>query len=269
MAGQNPPPDVQARFPDLAGQVAIVTGTSRGIGCGIARVLARQEMKLLLTARSEQAGQAFADELAEQGTEARFVSADVSSAEGAQSVFDAAIEQFGRVDLLVNNAAYTRSKAFLELDAEAFAASCLDNIRMTYHLSYAVAHHQADAGGGSIVHISSVGGLRAHRELAGYDASKGATDALTRSMAVDLAPAGIRVNAIAPGATRRRPTPPRLEPFYAEAGSHIPLGRAGEPEEIGWAVAFLASRAAAYITGQVLYVDGGLTSQLTPPSIWV
>lgn len=113
--------------------------------------------------------------------------------------------------------------------------------------------------GGAIVNISSVGGLRAHRGLAGYDASKGAIDALTRSMALDLAPFNIRVNAVAPGQTR--------------SGHHklegVPLGRAGTPEDVATAVAFLASEAASYITGQVLYVDGGLTAQLTPPGIFI
>jgi len=125
----------------------------------------------------------------------------------------------------------------------------------------------AERGGGCIINISSVGGLRAHRGLAGYDASKGAMDALTRSMAVDLAPHGIRVNAVAPGATRNRPLDARWEEKLAEKARGIPLGRVGRPEEIGAAVAFLASQAAAYITGQVLYVDGGLTAQLTPPGI--
>ncbi len=122
----------------------------------------------------------------------------------------------------------------------------------------------AQQAGGCIIHISSVGGLRAHRRLAGYDASKGAIDALTRSMAVDLAPHGIRVNAVAPGAIQTRPG--RQDRRPAEG---IPLGRLGQPEEIGEAVAFLASGAAAYITGQVVYVDGGLTVQLTPPNVFI
>ena len=116
-----------------------------------------------------------------------------------------------------------------------------------------------DHGGGCIINISSAGGLRAHRGLAGYDASKGAIDSLTRSMALDLAPLGIRVNAVAPGQIRNVPR---------EAGG-IPLGRSGTPEDVAAMVAFLASDAAAYITGQVIYVDGGLTAQLSPPGIFI
>jgi 3-oxoacyl-[acyl-carrier protein] reductase len=141
---------------------------------------------------------------------------------------------------------------------------------MVYGLSYLVARHMAEAGGGCIIHISSVGGLRSHRGKAGYDASKGALDALTRSMAVDLAPYGIRVNAVAPGATLNRdPAPPHYARWVEQSKAGIPLGRLATPEDIAAAVAFIASDAGAYITGQVIYVDGGLTAQLTPPGIFI
>ena len=258
-----------ARYPDLAGQAGIVTGTSRGIGCGIARVLGRQGMRLALAARSAEAGEAFAAGLRAAGVDCLFVAADLSTPEGAKAVFDAAVARFGRVNLLVNNAAHLGSKPFLDLDEETYRVSFEQNMRMIYGLSLLVARHMAAAGGGTIIHISSVGGQRAHRGLAGYDASKGAINALTRSMAVDLAPSRIRVNAVAPGLT---PEPRRVErhpEHYAKTCSYIPLGRPGTPEEIGHAVAFLASEAAAYITGQILFVDGGLTAQLTPPGIRV
>jgi 3-oxoacyl-[acyl-carrier protein] reductase len=244
-----------------------VTGASRGIGCGIAEFLGRQGMRLVLTARSEEDGQAFTRELSAAGVGCHWVTADVSTKEGARAVFEAALERLDGVDLLVNNAARRASKAFLELDEEEYHLSFEANVRMVYELSQLVAHHMADRGGGSIINISSVGGLRAHRGLAGYDASKGAMDALTRSMAVDLAPHGIRVNAIAPGAIALKTDHPGWQEKYARASAGIPLGRMGRAEEIGAAVAFLASEAGAYVTGQVLYVDGGLTTQLTPPGI--
>ncbi len=258
----------ETRLPGLAGKAAIVTGTSRGIGCGIAWVLARQGMRLVLAARTEDAGRAFADRLRDQGAEATFIPADLAEPDDAARVFQAALDAYGGVDLLVNNAAITRSKAFLDTDPATWARNYEANGRMVYHLSVAVARHLAERGrGGSIVHISSVGGLRGHRGMAAYDASKGAIDALTRTMAAELAPHKVRVNTVAPGATWRG-----LEPRDEESEPsrlYIPLARQGMPQEMGLAVAFLASDAAAYITGQVLYVDGGLTAQLSPPGIFV
>jgi len=267
MGEEQAPRAVSATFPDLAGKTALVSGTSRGIGCGIAEFLGRQEMRLVLSARSAQAGEAFAASLRATNVECFFVAADLATPEGAQRVFDAAVARYGRVDLLVNNAAHLRSWPLLALDEEKYHTSFEANMRMVYGLSYLVARHMVEKGGGTIIHISSVGGLRAHHGLSGYDASKGAIDALTRSMAVELAPHHIRVNAVAPGLTLTRALRPEwVEPFKKKTDG-IPLGRAATPEEMGAAVAFLASDAAAYVTGQVLYVDGGLTAQLTPPGI--
>ncbi len=224
-------------------------------------------MRLALAARSGEDGEEFVRRLRSEGVECVWVTADMSTKEGARAVFDAAVEHFGGIDLLVNNAARLRSKEFLQLDEEEYRLSFESNVRIVYEISHLTAHHMAERGGGCIVNISSVGGLRAHRGLAGYDASKGAMNALTRSMAVDLAPHGIRVNAVAPGATRKPGADPRWEERFTQMAAGIPLGRLGRPEDIGAAVAFLASDAGGYITGQVLYVDGGLTAQLTPPGI--
>ncbi|MBE3070656.1 MAG: SDR family oxidoreductase, partial [Planctomycetes bacterium] len=208
------------------------------------------------------------------GVDAFFTAADLATPEGARCVFDAAVERFGRIDLLVNNAAHLHSRPILELDEAEYRQSFEGNVRMVYGLSllaarHMAAGHMAASGGGVIINISSVGGLRAHRGLAGYDASKGAIDALTRSMALDLAPHGIRVNAVAPGLTLKGPVRPEWAEKVQRAVSGIPLGRGGTPEDVGAAVAFLASDAGSYITGQVLYVDGGLTAQLTPPGIHI
>ncbi len=259
------------RLPDLEGKPAIVTGASRGIGVGIARVLATQGMKLTLAARSEGDLRAVAADLREKGADCQAVPADLSTAAGAGQVLQAALARYGPPHLLVNNAALLRSKGFLELNEETYQRSFEANVRILYEISRPAAEHMAEAGGGVIVNISSVGGLRAHRGKAGYDASKGAMDALTRCMAVDLAPHGIRVNSVAPGAILRYHDRerPGLEERLREITGGIPLGRMGTPEDIGAAVAFLASDAASYVTGQILYVDGGLTAQLTPPGIYI
>lgn len=258
-----------ASFPDLTGRCAIITGTSRGIGCGIAEVLGSQGMRLLLAARSAEAGEAFAATLRDRGVECVFVAADVATPAGAQAVYDAALGHFGRVHLLVNNAARMGGKSILDTDEALYRDSFERNGRMVYGPSRLVAAHMVERGGGCIVNISSVGGLRGHRTHFSYDASKGAMDAMTRSMALDLAPHGVRVNGVAPGATSKGPSGQSPSERDTFRGSMIPLGRAGTTHETGWAVAFLASDVAAYITGQVLYVDGGLTAQLTPPGIWV
>jgi 3-oxoacyl-[acyl-carrier protein] reductase len=262
-------PKISARYPDLAGRVAIVTGASQGIGAGIADFLGRQGMKLVLSARSEAKGLAVAEDLTKAGVDCLWVTADLSTSEGAQQVFDAALARFARVDVLVNNAAIQWSACFLQLDEAAYRRSFEDNMRIVYGISLLVARHMAAGGGGSIVHISSVGGLRGHQGQSGYDASKGALDALTRSMATELGSAGIRVNAVAPGATFNKPVTKELLAKYGDNAKYIPLGRIGTPEEVASAVAFLASDAARYVTGQILYVDGGLTCQLTPPGIRV
>ncbi len=260
---------ISARFPDLEGKVAVVTGATRGIGRATARFLADQGMKVVLTGRSAEDGEAVLNELRERGHTCRWVTADLATADGADRVFETALEAFAGVDLLVNNAASRSSRDFLRLDPEVYRRF-EENVRMVYELSLRVARHMAEGDrGGVIVHVSSVGGLRGHRGMAGYDASKGAVDALTRSMAMDLAPHGIRVNAVAPGLTLSEELKERIGSRLPGKVRHIPLGREADCEEVAAAVAFLASDAGRYITGQVLYVDGGLSVQLTPPGIHV
>jgi 3-oxoacyl-[acyl-carrier protein] reductase len=261
---------ISARFPDLAGKVAIVTGTARGLGLGLAEFLALQKMRLVLVARGAEALDAFARDLASQGADCLAVAADLAKPEYAQRVCDEALRKYGAIDLLVNNAAQTRSKSFIDLDEEWYRNSFEGNMRMIYGLSRPVVKHMIDRkAGGCVVNISSVGALRAHRGLAGYDAAKGAMDALTRAMACELAPHNIRVNSVAPGATRRRPDGPWQQKWLEQSAKLVPLGRMAYGEEIGAMCAMLASDAGEYITGQVIYIDGGLTSQLVPPGMWV
>lgn len=263
--GETAKPVPEPRFPDLEGRGAIVTGASRGIGRGIARYLGRQGMRLVLAARSREAGEAVAAEIASTGTTCHWFTADLSTPEGAEALFAEAVARLGRVHLLVANAANLRSRRFLDLDEETYRASFEANVRMVYGIARPVARHMADSGGGSIVAISSVGGLRAHARLAGYDASKGAIDSMTRAMALDLAPHGVRVNAVAPGMIREA----GYRRWTERPVGEIPLGRAGTSEEVAAMATFLASDASSYITGQVIYVDGGLTTQLVPPGVRV
>lgn len=256
---------ITPRYPELAGRVAVVTGSSRGIGQGIALRLAREGMRLVINGRTPETVEAMAQALRGLGVEAIGVAADLAQSESVHRLFDETLAAYGTVDLLVNNAADLRRPAFFDVD-EAFVDYHLAaNLRGPYLCADRAARIMREHRRGSIIHISSVGGLRAHLVGGLYDAAKGALDALTRSMAIELAPLGIRVNGVAPGATRSRPVHDPNHPQYQAWIGRIPLHRQAEPVEIGHTVAFLASNDAAYIIGQVLYVDGGITAQLSPP----
>lgn len=259
---------IRPRYPELAGQVAVVTGSSQGIGKGIALRLAREGMRVVVNARTVERVATTAAELRELGAETLAVPADVSRSEQVERLFDETLRAFGSLHLLVNNAANLRRNHFFDVDEALLDDELANNIKGPYMCAYRAAQVMREAGGGNIIHISSVGGLRAHWRGLPYDVTKGAIDAMTRAMALELADFGIRVNAVAPGATRTERTQARtdaeLRTLFAD---RVPLGRMGLPAEIGAAVAFLASPEASYITGQVLYVDGGMTAQLGPRAV--
>jgi NAD(P)-dependent dehydrogenase (short-subunit alcohol dehydrogenase family) len=189
---------------------------------------------------------------------------DLSRPDTIQQLFEKTKTVFGGVDLLVNNAADLLRKRFLDPHEELLEHQMATNIRGPYLCSFHAANIMRAGKGGNIVHISSVGAQRAHWRGFPYDVTKGAINTLTWAMAIDLAEYGIRVNAIGPGAIRTYRTPP--DDYLRKQGilARIPMERFGLAQEIGAAVAFLASPEAGYITGQVIYVDGGLSAQLSP-----
>ena len=254
---------VLPRYPELSGCTAVVTGSSKGIGKGIAIRLAREGMRVVINGRSQEAVEATAGELRELGVDVLPVVADVGKKGDVDRLFDETLEVFGGVDLLVNNAAALRRDHFFDVTVELLDGQLDTNIRGPYLCALRAAGAMRDAGsGGSIVNISSVGGLRAHWRGLPYDVTKGALDSMTRAMALELAEYGIRVNAVAPGATSTERSD-AADPAKIEAlEKRIPIPRMGTALEIGAAVAFLASPEASYIAGQVIYVDGGLTVQL-------
>jgi NAD(P)-dependent dehydrogenase (short-subunit alcohol dehydrogenase family) len=256
---------IPMRYPELRGKVAIVTGSSRGIGKGIALRLAREGMRVTINSRTAEDVEATTRELKDLGTDVIGIPADQSTSEGVRQILDSTLEAFGTVHLVVNNAANLTRKHVFDVDEALLDNALATNIRGPYLLAHYAAVQMRDAGhGGSIIHISSVGGLRAHWRGLPYDVTKGALDAMTRAMALEMAEHGIRVNGIAPGATLTERWADPDEPRMKKVAARIPLGRFGTGLDIGATVAFLASEDGAYITGQVLYVDGGITAQLYP-----
>ena len=253
------------RFPELNGQIAVVTGGAKGIGRGIVIRLAREGMRVVIADKDKESLDITQDSLQKLDTTVYAFLGDLSQTDVIKNLFEQTIEKFAGVDLLINNAANLDRFRLLDEHDDVLECQLETNIRGPYLCSAQAAKYMSKADGGAIINISSVGGLRAHWIGFPYDVTKGAVDTMTRAMAIDLAEYNIRVNAIAPGAIRTRRTPPSDNPIVREMSERIPLQRFGLISEISSVAAFLASPEASYITGQIIYVDGGITSQLAPP----
>ena len=248
----------------LDGRVALVTGAAGGVGKGIALELARAGCSVAINdIVSEGAMQSTVAEARAFGVGAIAVRGDVRVPDEVGTVVARAVERFGGLDILVNNAGVQTWKPLLDVTEREWDFVIETNLKGCFLCTQAAARHMKDHGGGSIVNIGSGSNKVAFRNLAAYTASKGAIEQFTKVAAVELGPHRIRVNCVAPGAIEIERT--RLERTdYAEAwGGMTPLGRVGTPEDVGRAVVMLASGAAGFITGQTVWVDGGLFSQ--PP----
>ncbi|MBW2397504.1 MAG: glucose 1-dehydrogenase [Deltaproteobacteria bacterium] len=251
---------------DLHGRVAIVTGGGRGIGRFIAEGLAEAGARVFVASRKLEACEAAAAAIRKAGGEASAVEADISQPESIAALVDHVMAEAGAIDILVNNAARTWAAPFFEYPLEGWDKVFALNVRGVFLLTQAVAEHMKQAGGGAILNISSLsarlGASDAEQPVAAYMASKGAIDAMTRDLAIKLAPHGIRVNAIAPGPfdtdmlAHIKQDPETL----AHHDAQVPLGRPGGPDDIKGVAVFLASSAAAFVTGAILEVDGGVSS---------
>jgi NAD(P)-dependent dehydrogenase (short-subunit alcohol dehydrogenase family) len=255
----------------LSGKVALVTGAGLGIGKGCALMLARAGADLAIADLNDDDAERTADEIRGLGRRATALRTDVRRSDEIETLLARTVEQLGHLEVCVNNVgglAGHRPRPFLESTPDFFDAIVENNLRATYFCCLAEARTMIARGvRGTIINISSVGGLRAVRGIAPYGAAKAGVINLTQNLAIELAPHGIRVNAIAPGTTatefvRARMGDGHLRPVE-EAN---PMGRLARPEDIGGAVVYLASDLADYVTGHTLVVDGGVSVATPRPA---
>ena len=251
-----PSPDNAFR---LDGKIALVTGSGRGIGRAIALALANAGAEVILNSRTPAELDAVADEIAGRGSRARVLPFDVTDSAAVRT----AIGGLSRLDILVNNAGVNRPQAFLEVDEATLDRMIALNIKAAFVVAQEATRLMAANRAGVVVNMSSqMGHVGSERDRTVYVMTKHAVEGLTKAMAVELAPTGVRVVSIAPTFI----TTPLTEPFFANpefrqwVGDRIPLGRIGTVEEVAHAVVFLASPAASLVTGSSLLVDGGWTA---------
>jgi NAD(P)-dependent dehydrogenase (short-subunit alcohol dehydrogenase family) len=246
-------------------KIVLVTGAGSGIGRAIAVRFGLEGAQVVANDINAEGAEATVEAIRAQGGSAISVLADVSDKEQVDRLFDTILERFGTIDVLVNNAGLVNvERHFLEADEAWWDRVLAVNLKGVFLCSLRAAHIMARRHQGVIISMSSGGATHSHRGMAAYDASKGGIEALTRAMALDLAPYGIRVNALVPGSID---THGMTSETKKTRGMAIPLGRVGEPEEMAGPAVFLASDDASYITGHTIAVDGGLLSQQRAPQV--
>ncbi len=253
---------------DLSDKVALVTGGSRGIGAGISLALAEAgaDVAVLFRSRREEA-ERIGKQIADMGRRYELIQYDLAELDGLGSVVADVVDRLGRLDILVNNAGIAHLLPFDQVDREVMDLTFRVNAMGPFFLAQAAAGHMIERGGGGrIINIGSTNGQVAEALLAPYNASKGALELITKSLAIELAPHAITVNTVAPGLIQTEigedfDLDPAFERYAIE---HVPLGRYGTPDEVAGAVVFLASEAGQYTTGQCLVIDGGLTADQFP-----
>lgn len=244
----------------LAEQVALITGAGRGIGRAIAQTFAAQGAKVAaLYHRSATGAEKLVQTIQDQGGQAIALEADVKEFQAAQQAVEQVLEKWGKLDILVNNAGVIRDKLFVTMDQREWTEVIDTNLGGAFNFARAVSQHMMRARRGKIINLSSVAGEHGGRGQVNYAASKGAINALTRSLAAELASRGVLVNAIAPGLIETDMSETVRNLVGENIKKVIPLKRCGKPEEVAGLALFLASPAGDYITGQIITIDGGLS----------
>jgi NAD(P)-dependent dehydrogenase (short-subunit alcohol dehydrogenase family) len=246
----------------LDGKVAIITGSSRGIGRAIAECMARLGAKVVVSSRKPEPCEEVASAIREEGGEAIVIPCNISQKAEVEALVSGTKERFCQIDILVCNAAVNPYFGPMAgISDEAFDKIMNSNVKSNLWLCNLAIPGMAERGGGSVVIVSSIAGLRASPMLGGYAISKAADFALARNLAIEWGPKNVRVNCIAPGIIKTEFARAlwENEQLIAMRNAQTPLRRIGEPDEIGPIAAFLASPAASYITGQIITADGGVT----------
>lgn len=245
----------------MSGKTVIVTGGARGVGYGCVKRFSDDGAAVVIVDVENELGERAAQALRDEGRKALYVSCDVGIKKDVDAAIEKTIETFGQIDVLVSNAGINRPSDFLKLSEEDFDLVIRTNLKSVFLFGQGVAKHMVEKGiKGSIINMCSTSAILTMPTLSAYASSKGGIAALTNAMALGLAPLGVRVNAIGPGTILTEMTKARLwddEKTRSSILSRTPMGRFGEPADVAGAAAFLASDDAAYITGQVIYVEGG------------
>ncbi len=246
----------------LKGKSGIVTGASQGLGTGIAQGVVQAGANVILASRSAERLEGFAEELRQYDTEVLVVPTDVTQKSDLEKLVQATFDAFGKIDFLFNNAGTNRRAASEEFTEEDWDLILNTNLKSVFLLSQLVARHMIRQGGGSIVNTGSLMCVSGGKTIPAYAASKGGVLQVTKALANDWAKYNIRVNAIGPGYFKTPLTEAlRQDPVRnRELSERIPMGRWGEPEDLAGVAVFLASEASSYMTGQIVYVDGGWLS---------
>jgi len=252
----------------LKGKVAMITGAAMGLGKGTAILFAKEGAKVVIVDIEEEAGKEVVETIEKANGEAMFVKADLIHADQVQNAVKAAVDKYGKLDVLINNASIYGPGSVTDVSEEDWDKEIAVDLKSVFLCCKYAIPEMKKAGGGSIINISSCAATLPVQNNAAYTAAKSALHGLTKEMCLDYGPDNIRVNGIAPGIMYTRMT----RHFFSPAPELIrqtmidltPIGRLGEPEDIGWAAVFLASDESTFVTGHIMAVDGGITTHFVP-----